>query len=178
MSVGARQIVVVSPLPDASAFRTWAQQNFNRWISVCGVGASDLVKEDAESIGIDGLVFRLSDPFSESVEWDGGEQPGARAFLEHSTPVLRANLLQAVRGLVKALEEGERVVVFCHLGRSRSPLVAAAGLMLTTGMTPLDAWAQVTEFDPERRPTWLTLAALNWIKSTWNPTKGSRNDLL
>ncbi|NKI36347.1 dual specificity protein phosphatase family protein [Wenzhouxiangella sp. XN79A] len=169
--------VTVSPLPDSEAFRGWQREGFNRWISLCGVGASDLLDRDETPIEIEGMVFRLADPFSASDPWDGREQLGARDFLEHSTPVLRANLLRAVRALVRSLEQGERVVVFCHLGLSRSPLVAAAGLMVARRLDPLSAWAAVARTNDELRLTRLALAALLWIESTWNQDRGFDNDI-
>lgn len=177
MNPVARNAVAVSPLPDTQAFLGWQREGFNRWISLCGVGAADLLDHGETPIDIEGMVFRLPDPFSASEPWDGREQLGARDFLDHSTPVLRANLLQAVRALARSLEQGERVVVFCHLGLSRSPLVAAAGLMLARRLDPLEAWAAVVRDNHELRLTRLALAALLWIESTCKQDKGSKDDL-
>ncbi len=179
MNVGSSQLVAVSPLPDAATFLHWERDGFTRWISLCGVGASDLLDQDDPMAALEGLVFRLSDPFSQSEPWDGEEQLAARVFLEYSSPVLRANLLQAVRALVQSLEQGERVVVFCHLGLSRSPLVAAAGLMLACNLPPLEAWAALAREHPDLQLTRLALAALIWLESTSKSTTNRRggNDL-
>lgn len=179
MNAGSPQLVAVSPLPDAAAFLDWERDGFSRWISLCGVGASDLRDQDEPAAVLEGLVFRLSDPFSQSEPWDGEEQLEPRVFLEHSSPVLRANLLQAVRALVQSLERGERVVVFCHLGLSRSPLVAAAGLMLAHDLPPLEAWAAVARAHRDLKLTRLALAALIWLESTSKSTtnRGVGNDL-
>ena len=168
--------MTISRLPDRQAILAWRQDGFSRWISLCGVDAGELLDADDESLDVAGRVFRLSDPFSKSPPWNGKEEVRAREFLEHSTPLLRANLLHAVRLLTESLEHGERVIVFCHLGQSRSPLVAAAALMIMHGLEPTEAWQRITNDRPDLRLTRLALAALKWIESDANQLEANQKE--
>ena len=169
--------ITISRLPDRQAILRWRQDGFSRWISLCGVDAGELLEAHDESLDVAGRVFRLSDPFSKSPPWNGKEVVSAREFLENSTPVLRANLLHAVRSLTESLEHGERVIVFCHLGQSRSPLVAAGGLMIVHQLEPIKAWQEIANDHPDLKLTRLGLAALKWIESDANQKEARNHDI-
>ena len=159
----SRLPVAVSSIPDAEVLRRWADQGCDRWISVCGVGVADVLGEDEAAL-LPGCVFRLADPFSMSAQWQGEEIPNRQIFLAEATPALRNNLRRAVHEATSALLRGERIVVYCHRGQSRSPLVAAAALMLAFRQTPLEAWDSIADQFEVGPLSELGLSALVWLQ--------------
>lgn len=171
------QSVSVSSLPDRDTFCSWEEQGYDRWISVCGVGLREL-SDEGHTLTIPGHVYKLADPFSTSAHWAGGDIPSKQVFLAASTPALRNSLLKAVRQATAALRRGEKLMVFCHLGQSRSPLVATAALMLAFGYSPVEAWGRIaTQFQVSQLSE-LGLSALVWLEAEYKLNSGEPNGVL
>lgn len=154
----------VSRLPDLEEAIAWEKGGYDCWISVCGFDLRSL-SDGAAILTIPGYVFKLADPFSKSSPWRGDAFPNKQTFLAASTPDLRSNLVKAVRQASILLLQGDKVMVFCHLGQSRSPLVAAAAVMLTKRISPLEAWQTISDHFDVKRLTELSLSALIWLES-------------
>lgn len=169
--------VAVSCLPDSNLLSTWTELGFDRWISVCGVGL-EAISDEGEIPNLPGHVYKLADPFSSSAVWPGDEIPNKQLFLAGSTPALRNNLLRAVRQAAASLTRGEKLMVFCHLGRSRSPLVATAAMMLAFRLPVLEAWERISgEFEVAPLSE-LSLSALVWLESECKLNTGDSSELL
>lgn len=154
--------IVISGLPDSDLISQWSDGRFACWTSVCGVGIDDL-DPSPSLLAFEGQVFKLGDPFSKSPVAESGFNPSARSFLEHSNAVLRSVLLKAVRAVAENYRMAKRQVVFCHLGKSRSPLVSVGAICLVDGLDPRSVWAYyVDEYDADPA-TELGLSALAWI---------------
>lgn len=165
--------VSVSGLPERGTVLQWTDGRFDRWISLCGVSIEDIISEDAVRYFC-GNVYRLPDPFSQSEPWTGHVLPSAQDFLNQASPMLRGPLILAVRDLVQSLQAEKDVIVFCHLGKSRSPLVAAAGLMITESLDPHKAWQEIERQHEIIPISKLTIAALVWLESEWRRSGGYR----
>ena len=173
----AELAVAVSSLPDPQTVKKWEFAGYDRWISVCGVGLAE-IGGDEELPGMPGHVYKLADPFSSSEAWPGGDLPNKQVFLASSTPALRNNLLRAVRQASNSLIRGEKLMVFCHLGRSRSPLVATAAVMLAFQCEPLDAWVQISTAHDVAPLSVLGLSALVWLADECQLIGGEKNAVL
>lgn len=74
----------------------------------------------------------------------------------------REQLLGAIAAVHAALEQAEPVFLFCHAGRSRSPLVAMAALLRDGRISPAASIARVRTLQPRLLLTDIGLAALRW----------------
>jgi hypothetical protein len=155
--------IAISPLPDRAQVEAWLEEDFSAWTSVCGVGVDDIAS--VETIDhFPGQVFRLSDPFSKSEPCGSDFVPSSRLFLEQSDALLRSVLLKAVRHVVENYLSEEKQVVFCHMGKSRSPLVAVSALYVVHSYDPRALWAHYVENFNADPATELGMAALCWVK--------------
>lgn len=59
---------------------------------------------------------------------------------------------RATDTVVRHLEDGDAVLVHCHMGQSRSVTVAAAALATTNDMSAFDALAAVDDVRPQTNP--------------------------
>ena len=69
-----------------------------------------------------------------------------------NTPPTLEQLYQGIEFMKKEIEEGGKVYVHCWEGVGRGPTMVAAYLV-STGMTPEDAWKQIRKVRPSIRPT-------------------------
>lgn len=163
--------VSVAGLPERETALEWGDGRFDRWISLCGVSIADIVCQES-SPGFSGKAYRLPDPFSQSEPWNTHVLPSAQDFLSQASPVVRGPLILAVRDLVHSLRVGQDVIVFCHLGKSRSPLVASAGLMISESLEPFQAWQEIDREHAIMPISQLTISALVWLESEWKRSGG------
>jgi len=155
--------IAISQLPDQARIAEWLDARFARWTSVCGVDVADIASIDLAN-RFQGQVFRLSDPFSKSPTCTAGFVPSSRGFLENSDALLRSVLLKAVRHVAENYLNREKQVVFCHLGKSRSPLVAVGALYVLHSYESRDLWDYYEGHFNADPPTELGMSALCWIK--------------
>jgi len=155
--------IAISALPDRTCVESWLDERFSRWTSVCGVGIEDIAPTEI-SDRFHGQIFKLSDPFSKSVACRSDFVPSSRLFLEQSDALLRSVLLKAVRHVAENYLSGEKQVVFCHMGKSRSPLVAVGALFVVHAYDPNEIWAYYVSKYNADPATELGMAALCWVK--------------
>ena len=80
---------------------------------------------------------------------------------DHGTPTLEA--LQAAAATVSDLvKQGHEVLIHCHAGIERTPMVVCAALV-TMGWTLTEAYQRVVEVRPEAAPTDGQLAVLRTL---------------
>lgn len=163
--------VSVSGLPERGTVLQWKDGRYDRWISLCGVSIDDIISDDVVGY-FQGNAYRLPDPFSGSEPWTDHVIPSAQDFLSQASPTLRGPLILAVRDLVQSLRAGQDVIVFCHLGKSRSPLVAAAGLMIAESLEPHRAWQKIERKHAIMPISKLAISALVWLESEWRRSGG------
>jgi protein tyrosine phosphatase (PTP) superfamily phosphohydrolase (DUF442 family) len=143
--------------------RLWIRDHVLRWVE--GVSPVDTSRV-TDAIFVGGQIYRrglarLADRgITASVNLRGEMDDRARgvALARHlwlptkdDTPPTLDQLDQAVTFIRESIEEGHRVYVHCAAGVGRAPTVAAAYLV-SAGLTPPAAWAQVHRARPFIRP--------------------------
>lgn len=117
--------------------------------------------------GVDVLVSMLTPGEENELELHGEAEAASVAgldFVSCPTPDRGVpdaqNFRNLLRELEAALNRGHNVVVHCRMGIGRSSLVAA-GLLMSEGMTGLEAWEAVSTArgmsvpDTDEQRTWL-----------------------
>ena len=154
--------IAISALPDEATLEQWVSDRVTKWVSLCGVSVHDITKNERLR-SFEGDVFRLGDPFSDSQSLSLEFRPSARYFLDNSNPMLRSILTQAVRKVSENCQEGQNQVVFCHLGKSRSPLVSTAAIAICTQSEPEAVWLELTRDYGADPATRLGMSAAYWL---------------
>jgi protein-tyrosine phosphatase len=83
--------------------------------------------------------------------------------VDHGTPTV-AELRDAAATVSTLVSEGHEVLVHCHAGIERTPMVVCAALVML-GWSLRDAYQRVLEVRPEAAPTDAQLAVLRALSA-------------
>ena len=156
----------IGPLPSRQQLDTLAEAGYRQLLNVSGVALGE-VYSDAMLSRFGMATFRFADVFSQHGHQNESlsKPTSTELYLRHSDDRTRQQFASAVRALADLLQRGERTYIFCHLGRSRSPIVAAAAVQRCRPDQSLTIiLQQVREIRPQAYFTDLSLSALSWCK--------------
>lgn len=108
--------------------------------------------------GVDAVLDLRAEDDAKPLVWPDGVIVANAELRDHGTPTVAQ--LRGAAAMVKALVgNGRTVLVHCHAGVERAPMVACAVLVLQ-GWSLEDAYRRVSERRPQALPTDGQLAAL------------------
>ena len=111
----------ISPIPTRSSLALFRTLGFTELVNVCGSNSGNVYTE-AELSGLVCTDFPFPDRFSTATD--------AASIFSNLSIADMVHLRGAVSKTAEFLKLQRRVVVFCHLGIGRSPVVALMALML------------------------------------------------
>lgn len=165
--------IILGGLPGPKQLADIREQGVRRLINLSGVGLAEIYGTEALA-PFDETLYVFADAFSQGNPVTGREDwmaVDAGLYLNNARhPYEREQLLIAIAAVQAVLRSSEPVFVFCEQGRSRSPLVVIAALVLSGLASLAEAVQAVQALQPRARLTDIGLAALRWSQECAGPS--------
>ncbi len=138
----------VAPMPSRGSLAVLRSLGFTALINVSG-SRSAHIYSSADLSGLAAYDYPFPDVLTVGVD--------AQTALDRLGADGLASIAAAVARLISLMQQHSRVLVFCHLGVGRSPLVAAMALSEVKGMSRACACASIRRLRPTAQFTEISM---------------------